>query len=116
MAYDASVNSLIIETIIGADTVFKGNISTAKPIRIDGVYEGEIVSEDIIIITETGKFNGTLKCRELQIAGCGEGSATCTELMEFAPTGKFKGDITTKNIVTCKETVIDGTLTMGTLR
>lgn len=116
MAYDASVNSLIIETAIGAETVFKGNISTSKPIRIDGTYEGEINSDDIVIITETGSFKGNLKCRELQISGRGEGTATCTELMEFAPTGKFKGDITTRNIVTCKETVIDGTLTMGSLR
>ena len=115
MAYnenETTVNSLIIETSIGEETVFKGNIATAKPIRIDGTYEGEIDSTDIVIISETGKFKGTLKCRELQISGYGEGSATCSELMEFAPTGAFKGDIVTKHIVTCKNTVINGTLKM----
>ena len=111
-----SVDSVIIETAIGVDTVFKGSIKTNKPIRIDGHYEGDIESDNLIIITETGFFSGTLKCRELQLQGHGEGDATCSDLMQFSSTGSFKGEIATKDIILVRGSQIDGKLDMASMR
>lgn len=111
-----SVDSVIVETSVGAETVFKGSISTGKPIRIDGYYEGSIDSDNIVIISKTGRFNGDMKCRELQLAGRGEGSVVCTQLLEFTADGEFKGDISTANIVVCEGSVIDGNLKMTGMR
>ncbi|MBQ3661778.1 MAG: polymer-forming cytoskeletal protein [Firmicutes bacterium] len=111
-----SVDSVIVETAIGVDTVFKGSINTNKPIRIDGHYEGEINSDNLIIITETGFFSGDMKCRELQLQGKGEGTVVCTELMQLSNTGAFRGNIATKDIILVKGSQIDGQIDMASMR
>ena len=111
-----SVDSVIVETAIGVDTVFKGSINTNKPIRIDGHYEGEINSDNLIIITETGFFSGDMKCRELQLQGKGEGTVVCTELMQLSNTGAFRGNIATKDIIMVKGSQIDGQIDMASMR
>ena len=111
-----TVDSVIVETAIGVDTVFKGSINTNKPIRIDGHYEGEIHSDNLIIITETGYFSGEMKCRELQIQGKGEGTVFCSELMQFSATGSVRGEISTKDIILVKGSQIDGKIDMASLR
>ena len=111
-----SVDSVIVETAIGVDTVFKGSINTNKPIRIDGHYEGEINSDNLIIITETGFFRGDMKCRELQLQGKGEGTVVCTELMQLSNTGAFRGNIATKDIILVRGSQIDGQIDMASMR
>ena len=111
-----SVDSVIVETAIGVDTVFKGSINTNKPIRIDGHYEGEINSDNLIIITETGFFSGDMKCRELQLQGKGEGTVVCTELMQLSNTGAFRGNIATKDIILVKGSQIEGQIDMASMR
>ncbi len=111
-----SIDSIIVETAIGVDTVFKGSINTNKPIRIDGHYEGQIFSDNLIIITETGYFSGEMKCRELQLQGKGEGEVSCTELMQLSNTGSFKGKIATKDIILVKGSQLDGTIDMASMR
>ena len=111
-----SVDSVIVETAIGVNTVFKGSITTSKPIRIDGHYEGEINSDNLIIITESGFFSGEMRCRELQLQGKGEGSVVCTELMQLSNTGAFCGNITTKDIILVKGSQLDGQIDMASMR
>ena len=111
-----SVDSVIVETAIGVDTVFKGSINTNKPIRIDGHYEGEINSDNLIIITETGFFSGDMKCRELQLQGKGEDTVVCTELLQLSNTGAFRGNIATKDIILVKGSQIDGQIDMASMR
>ena len=111
-----SVDSVIVETAIGVDTVFKGSINTNKPIRIDGHYEGEINSDNLIIITETGFFSGDMTCRELQLQGKGEGTVVCTELMQLSNTGAFRGNIATKDIILVRGSQIDGQIDMASMR
>ena len=59
-----SIDSEIIETIIGLNTKFKGSVKTDKIIRIDGEFEGDITSTAKVIISETGKFNGEIRNKE----------------------------------------------------
>lgn len=107
-----SISSAVIETIIGAQTRFTGNVKTSKPIRIDGEYEGEIESTDSVVITETGSFKGTISCASLILSGKGEGTATCSELLDIKSGASFKGDVATKNIVTYPGSMLDGNCKM----
>ena len=107
-----SISSDIIETIIGAQTSFKGGVKTDKPLRIDGNFEGEIESTDIVIVTETGTFDGTISCKELHVFGQGSGTAVCSQLLDIKAGAVFRGDVTTKNIVTVEGSVLDGTCKM----
>ena len=103
-----SINSQIAETVIGVQTKFKGSVSTDKPIRIDGYFEGNIDTTSSVIISETGDFNGTIKCADFNLIGKGKGNAICTNLCQIAPGGYFEGDITTADLITVKGSVING--------
>ncbi len=111
-----SIDSETIETIIGVNTRFKGTVQTNKTIRIDGVYDGIIESDSLVIISETGSFTGTLSCRELRLDGNAEGTVSCTELIRIADIGKFCGDLTTKNIIMTEGSLLDGKVVMKSLR
>lgn len=108
-----SINSLVIETVVGAQTKFTGSVNTDKPLRIDGSFEGEIQSTSLVFITESGYLNGTVSCAEMQLVGKAEGTVTCSGLMEFAPTGQFKGDLSTKDIVIVKGSKLEGNCKVG---
>ncbi|MBO4861325.1 MAG: polymer-forming cytoskeletal protein [Firmicutes bacterium] len=107
-----SLSSEVIETVIGGQTRFKGNVRTDKPIRIDGIFEGDIDSTNLVLITETGRVKGNIKCSELQLKGTGEGTANCTALMQFASTGSFAGDITVGSLITVPGAVFNGNCRM----
>ena len=107
-----SLSSEVIETVIGGQTRFKGNVKTDKPIRIDGIFEGDIESTNLVLITEGGRVKGNIKCAELQLKGTGEGTANCTQLMQFAPTGSFAGDITVGSLITVPGAVFNGNCRM----
>ena len=107
-----SLSSEIVETIIGAQTKFKGNVQTDKPIRIDGIFEGDIDSTNLVLISETGIFKGNIKCSEFQLLGKAEGTAECKTLMQFAATGRFDGDIVTASLITVPGSIFNGNCRM----
>ncbi len=107
-----SISSETIETVIGSQTRFKGNVRTDKPLRIDGYFEGDIDSSNLVIISECGVFKGTLNCGELQLMGSGEGKANCSSLMQFAATGKFVGDVVTRSLITVPGSLLHGSCKM----
>ena len=103
-----SINSQIMETVIGAKTKFKGTVMTDKPIKIDGYFEGTIETTSSVVISETGEFSGTMKWADFNLIGKGKGNAICTNLCQIAPGGYFEGDITTADLITVKGSVING--------
>ena len=103
-----SINSQIIETVIGLQTKFKGSVSTDKPIRVDGYFEGTIDTTSTVVISETGEINGTIRCANFNLVGKGKGNVICTNLCQIAPGGYFEGDITTSDLITVKGSVING--------
>ncbi len=107
-----SISTETIETVISAKTCFKGNVKTENPIRIDGVYEGEIESTSLIIVTGTGSISGKVSCREMQLHGKGKGTLFCSQVLDIKAGAVYEGDVVTKNLVTVEGSVIDGTCSM----
>ncbi len=110
---NVNISTAVDETVVGAQTKFKGTVTTDKPIRIEGDYEGEIISTAEILVCEGGHLNGTVSCRYFHLIGRAEGRITCSELMEFTPTGEFNGDIKTKDIIVVKGSKLEGTVKIG---
>lgn len=105
-----SINSDVIETVIGSKTQFKGSVSTDKPIRIDGRFEGTIETTNLVVISENAYFEGTLRCSELDLLGEAKGKFYCSEILKFALSGKLTGDVETPNIDLRPGSFYDGSL------
>lgn len=85
-----------IDTIIGQNTVIKGDLSFSGLMHLLGNVEGSISSStenDTLIISETGHISGSVKAGNLNINGTVEGDITVSGKMEVASKARINGNI-----------------------
>ncbi|MCX7794167.1 MAG: polymer-forming cytoskeletal protein [Thermodesulfovibrionales bacterium] len=96
-----------VETIIGPDTTFKGELNSKSTVRIDGNFEG-IVNADWIIIGEAGRVKGEINCRGIVIGGRAEGNIKSTETIEIKHKAQVFGEICTQKLSISEGAIFDG--------
>ncbi|MFC3194634.1 polymer-forming cytoskeletal protein [Marinicella sediminis] len=90
-----------IDTIIGPNTTIKGDLTFSGNMHLLGSVEGSIVStteNDTLIISDSGRINGSLKTGNLNINGTVEGDITVTGKMEVNSKARINGNIFYVNI------------------
>jgi cytoskeletal protein CcmA (bactofilin family) len=87
-----------LETLIGPDSSIKGELSSKGVIRIDGVVEGN-VQADFLLISKTGSVKGEMTVREIKVDGIVEGNVNAKELIDIRPEGTVQGDIRTVKLI-----------------
>ncbi len=106
-----SVESQPIDTVIGADILFKGDIKGESIIRVDGSVEGNLSLTKGIVIGEKAKINGNLKSDRIIIYGSIFGDINCKEL-NIKSSGVVNGNIQADNIEIEMGGRYNGNLTM----
>ncbi|MHB8157798.1 MAG: bactofilin family protein [Desulfocucumaceae bacterium] len=87
-----------IDTLIGKDTVFLGNISATGTIRIDGAVRGDIKTNGDLVVSDTGKIEADVEARNILMAGYLRGNVIAEGLVDLASTAKLFGDIQVKKL------------------
>lgn len=95
-------------SVIGEGSVFIGKFYIAGSLIINGKFEGEIKTEDQIIIGETGKVKTDITARRVVVGGTIIGNINATEEVELLETGRVLGDITTPILKLNKGVVVEG--------
>ena len=99
-------------TVIGPKTKFNGNAELKQSIQIDGIYEGELSTDEDITVGKDGYINGTFTCKNLTVYGNGDGNVTCTGVLTVIPGGSFKGEVNAANLHVTEGATLDGTIHM----
>jgi len=86
------------ETLIGQDSLIRGEIVSKGVVRLDGSVEGSIRA-DYLILGKTGIVKGEMSAREIIVDGTVEGNIQAEELVEVKPDGVVQGDIRTAKLV-----------------
>lgn len=81
-----------LESFIGPNSNFKGDINIAGTLRIDGSIEGNI-NADWVILSEKGFLKGDITARGIIIGGKIEGNLKAEEIVEIKSKGQVYGDI-----------------------
>lgn len=97
-----------IDTVIGKETEFKGNITAAGTIRVDGKMEGDLHNKGDVLIGETGCVAASIKARHVTVAGEVRGNIEAEGRLEIVPSGRVLGDIKIANL-----TIADGATFQG---
>lgn len=97
-----------IETIIGKDTQLKGSVKAQGTIRIDGEFEGDIDSEQDIIIGESGRVTAKINARNVLISGILQGNVNAAGRLELMSSGKLYGDIKANALIIGEGAVFKG--------
>ena len=94
--------------VIGDGSVFEGRFYVNGSVYIQGKFQGDIKTDDQLIVGENGKVKTDIEARRVEIAGTLIGNITASEEVRLVKSGKVLG-----NIVTPKLTVEPGVLTSG---
>lgn len=85
-------------TVIANGAKLKGEFSFACRLHVDGVIEGVIDSNNLIVIGKRGHVAGELEAERLVVSGVFEGSANCSKV-EVLADGVFTGDVTSEELI-----------------
>jgi len=96
-----------LETIVGDGTSLVGQVSVKGTIRIDGIVEGD-VQADWVVVGETGKILGNTHARGMVIGGSVEGNIEATETVELMGKSSMAGDIRAPKLAVAEGAVFDG--------
>jgi len=87
------------DTIIGINVTLKGNLHNKGSIQVNGNIDGEVRSDENILIGETATIKGPVIAKKIEISGEVKGLVDASEKLEINSSGRIYGDITAKSLV-----------------
>jgi cytoskeletal protein CcmA (bactofilin family) len=104
-------NTEKLESLVGVDSSFKGDICTKGTLRIDGNIEGNIEA-DWVILGEKSRVRGDIIARGVVVGGKVQGNLTVREICEIRNKGEIFGELSTAKLVIAEGGIFDGRSTM----
>lgn len=101
-----------LNSVIGPGSIFEGKFYISGSLRIDGKFQGEIKTEDELIIGETGKVKTNIKAKSVSIAGTMIGNIQASEEVRIEKNGKLLGDIETPVLYLTPGVILKGMVTI----
>lgn len=102
-----------IRAFLGEGTQFKGVLSFAGAVRIDGQVEGEIVGEEVLIIGEPGQVKAEIEVGTLVVSGQVQGNITARQRVELLRPSRVTGTIRTPCLVVAEGALFNGNCEMA---
>jgi cytoskeletal protein CcmA (bactofilin family) len=101
-----------IKAYMGEDTVFNGSLNFDGTVRIDGKFEGQIITEDTLIVGETGHLKAEISAGTVICMGYVEGTVMACKKVEIHSTSKVVGNVKSPAIYIELGGVLDGSCDM----
>jgi len=102
-----------IKAYMGEDTIFNGLLNFTGTVRIDGKFEGQVITEDTLIIGETGHLTAEISAGTVVCMGYVEGTVIASQKIEIHSTSKVVGNIQSPALHIELGGVFDGTCDMS---
>jgi cytoskeletal protein CcmA (bactofilin family) len=100
-----------IETIIGPNAYFRGEIQSDGGVRVDGIFEGDIDITGNLVIGEGAKIVADIKANNISISGAIKGNISGNRV-EILETGRVWGDLTINSLLLNEGAYLRGQTTM----
>lgn len=104
-------NTEKLESFIGANSNFTGDVDIKGTLRVDGGLAGN-VNADWVILGEKGTIKGDVSARGIIVGGRIEGNLRAKEIIEIKSKGRISGDIHTSKLTIAEGGVFDGKAAM----
>ncbi|MCX6808883.1 MAG: polymer-forming cytoskeletal protein [Candidatus Berkelbacteria bacterium] len=88
-----------VDTIIGVNVTLKGNLYNKGSIQVNGSVEGEVKSDENVIVGESAHIKGPVIAKKIEVSGEIKGMVEAIEKLEINPTGKIIGDLNAKSLI-----------------
>ena len=104
----SKITDMNTNCVIGEGSIFEGRFFVNGPVLIEGKFQGEIRTDDQVVIGPTGKVKTDITARKVTVSGTIIGNIIASEEVNLLSTGKVLG-----NIITPKINVEAGVITSG---
>ncbi len=101
-----------IKAYMGEDAVFKGSLTFAGAVRVDGTLEGEVKTEDTLIVGEKGVLEANITAGTVICKGKIKGSINAATRVEIYSNSEVIGDVNTPSLFVEVGAVLDGQCNM----
>ena len=101
-----------INAFLGASTVYTGKLTFQGTVRIDGVFNGEIDSDGMLIVGKDARVDGQLRLGELVLSGNFTGEACVAHRATIHKTGVFTGKLNTRGLAVEEGAKLEGEIHM----
>ena len=95
-------------TFLGAEALFKGELSFKGSLCIDGDFEGQRKTPGTLIVNETGMINADIEAGTVICKGRVTGNIVATQKVEMYSNSQVIGDVTTPSMNMQVGAVLDG--------
>lgn len=103
-----------IDTLVGARTELKGDLTFSGGLRIDGKLKGNVTAKgegnSTLILSENAVIIGNVSVPHMIINGTIKGTVRAAERIELQPKGEITGDVFYKVLEVAHGAIINGNL------
>ncbi len=97
-----------IRTTLGKETNFKGTMRFEDSLKIEGKFEGEIISKGFLYIEEGAEVKADITVGSLVIGGIVRGNVVAYNKLEMLSTGQVYGNVKTRVLKIADGVIFDG--------
>ena len=109
----SSAENLIVNSLIGAGSEFRGEFIIKDLLRIDGYFKGTIVTNGKVLIGQSGVVETDIKADIVVIGGEVRGSIFANKRVTLLSTCKLFGDIVTSSLLVEEGGIFKGHCTIN---
>jgi cytoskeletal protein CcmA (bactofilin family) len=109
----AAKNDYQMNSVIGEGSMFEGKFYIQGSLQIDGRFEGEIKTQDRLVVGETGKVKTDIFARRVVVGGTVIGNIEADEEVALLSTGRVFGNITAPRVNIEEGVVVKGEISIS---
>jgi cytoskeletal protein CcmA (bactofilin family) len=100
-------------TILGPDASFKGDLTYEKGMRLQGKFEGNIMTPGRLLITKEAKMQADVDAGAIAVEGEVKGKLNASDRIELKQSARYEGDLTASKLVVDEGAILNGHVTVG---
>ncbi len=103
-----------ISTVLGKETSFQGVMEFKRPLQINGHFEGELITDGVLVVGEGATVKANIRAGIVIVAGEVTGNIEARQKLEMLTSGKVYGNVKTAKLQIADGVVFDGNCEMIT--
>lgn len=100
------------DLLLGAGAEFEGKLTFRGTVRIDALFKGSIITNDVLVVGEHARIDAEISCGTVIVHGEVNGNVKAKTGVELLRTARVKGDLETPSVRLDKGATLNGAVKM----
>lgn len=101
------------DLLLGEGAEFEGRLKFRGTVRIDALFKGSIITNDVLVVGEHARIDAEITCGTVIVHGVVNGNISASSGVELLRTARVRGNVKTPSLRLEKGAVLDGDVKMA---